>query len=98
MTAHTDSPAPAAPQELVEQALAASTADDCLVVVRDRTSANLRWANNTLTTNGVMSGVDVTVVSFARSGAGSAAASAAVAGRIPSLVIRDTVTIRSALT
>ena len=28
------------------------------------TSANLRWANNTLTTNGVMTGVDVTVISF----------------------------------
>ena len=29
-------------------------------------SANLRWANNTLTTNGVMHGVTVTVVSFVR--------------------------------
>lgn len=56
----------ATPQDLVEQALAATTADDCVVVVRDRTSANLRWAGNTLTTNGVMRGVDVTVVSFVR--------------------------------
>ena len=39
----------ARPQELVEHALAASTADDCIVIVRDATSANLRWANNTLT-------------------------------------------------
>ena len=42
------------PQQLVEHALASSTADDCIVIVRDATSANLRWANNTLTTNGVM--------------------------------------------
>ena len=53
-------------QELVEHALAASTADDCVVIAHDATSANLRWANNTLTTNGVMRGVDVTVVAFAR--------------------------------
>lgn len=51
-------------QTFVEHGLAASAADDCIVIVRDRTSANLRWANNTLTTNGVMSAVDVTAVSF----------------------------------
>ena len=38
------------PQALVEHALAASTADDCIAIVREETSANLRWANNTLTT------------------------------------------------
>ena len=43
--------------------------DDCVVIVRDATSANLRWANNTLTTNGVMHGVSVTVISFVRTGA-----------------------------
>jgi predicted Zn-dependent protease len=63
------------PQELVEHALAASTADDCVVIARDTTSANLRWANNTLTTNGQMSSRKVTVVSFASSGDGVAAAS-----------------------
>ena len=54
------------PQSLVEQGLAASVADDCVVIVRDTTSANLRWANNTLTTNGVAHGVQVSVVSFVR--------------------------------
>lgn len=63
------------PQELVEHALAASTADDCVVIVRDTTSANLRWANNTLTTNGQMSGRSATVVSFVAAGDGIAAAS-----------------------
>ncbi len=58
------------PQSLVEHAVAASMADDCVVIVRDSTSANLRWANNTLTTNGVMHGVDVSVVSFVRQSGG----------------------------
>ena len=63
------------PQSLVEHALAASMSDDCIVIVRDSTSANLRWANNTLTTNGVMHGLDVTVISFVRSADGVATGS-----------------------
>ncbi|MDN4161954.1 metallopeptidase TldD-related protein [Nocardioides abyssi] len=63
------------PQSLVEHALATTIADDCVVIVRDRTSANLRWAGNTLTTNGVMHGVDVTVVSFIRRPEGTATGS-----------------------
>jgi predicted Zn-dependent protease len=66
---------PMTPQSFVEHAVTTTVADDCFVVVRDRTSANLRWANNTLTTNGVMRGVDVTVVSFVRSGEGVATGS-----------------------
>ena len=63
------------PQHLVEDALAASTSDDCLVVLDASTSANLRWANNTLTTNGVMARSDVTVVSFVERDGGVASAS-----------------------
>ena len=62
-------------QQLVEHALATSTADDCIAIVRDSTSANLRWANNTLTTNGVMTEVAVTIVSFASVGGGTATGS-----------------------
>ena len=51
----------ASPQELVEHALKTTTSDQCVVIVHDSTSANLRWANNTLTTNGVMHDVSVTV-------------------------------------
>jgi predicted Zn-dependent protease len=51
------------PQELVERALAASTTDGCVVIATDNASTNLRWANNTLTTNGVTQTVGVTVVS-----------------------------------
>ena len=58
------------PQSLVEHALAATMADDCVVIVRDSTSANLRWANNTLTTNGVMHAVLVSVVSFVKQSGG----------------------------
>ncbi len=54
------------PQSLVEHALATTMSDECVAIVRDTTSANLRWANNTLTTNGVMHGVSVTVISFVR--------------------------------
>jgi predicted Zn-dependent protease len=62
-------------QQLVEHALATSTADDCIAIVRDVTSANLRWANNTLTTNGVMTEVSVTVVSFVAVDGGTATGS-----------------------
>ena len=42
------------PQQLVEAALAASTADGQVTYVTDSSEANLRWASNSLTTNGAM--------------------------------------------
>jgi predicted Zn-dependent protease len=63
------------PQSLVEHAVSTSTADDCLAILSDTTSANLRWANNTLTTNGVMHGITMTVVSFVRGSGGTATGS-----------------------
>jgi predicted Zn-dependent protease len=74
------------PQSLVEHALATSTADDCVAIVRDATHANLRWANNTLTTNGVMHGVDVTVISVVRRGAGASSGSASGSATTPEQV------------
>jgi predicted Zn-dependent protease len=65
----------ATPQDLVEHALAASTSDHCIAIVHDSTSANLRWANNTLTTNGVMHSMTVTVVALHGTGGGTAAGS-----------------------
>jgi predicted Zn-dependent protease len=62
-------------QDLVEHALAASTADDCVVIAHHSTSANLRWANNTLTTNGAMRRIEVAVVSFVRQAGGPASGS-----------------------
>jgi len=65
----------ASPQELVGHALATSTSDHCVAIVHDSTSANLRWANNTLTTNGVMHSITVTVVAMHGTGSGTAAGS-----------------------
>ena len=65
----------ASPQDLVEHALRTSSSDQCVVIVHDSTSANLRWANNTLTTNGVMHDVSVTVIAFHGTGEGTAAGS-----------------------
>jgi predicted Zn-dependent protease len=62
------------PQELVEHALDATTADGCVVLVDASSSANLRWANNTLTTNGMMTASHVTVISTVDGGQGAAAA------------------------
>ncbi len=77
-------------QQLVEHALATTTADDCIVIVEDSTSANLRWANNTLTTNGVMTAISVTAVSFAAVeggiATGSVSGSAATPEQVTSLV------------
>jgi predicted Zn-dependent protease len=53
---------PMVPQELVERALAASSTDGCMVIANSSATTNLRWANNTLTTNGVTETVDITVV------------------------------------
>jgi len=51
-------------QQLVERALALSTADGCLVLGEERTEANLRWAGNSLTTNGQMHAIKLTVISI----------------------------------
>jgi predicted Zn-dependent protease len=66
------------PQELVEHALATTTSDGCVAILSTTTSANLRWANNTLTTNGVMHHATVTVV--ATKGSASKAAAGVVTG------------------
>lgn len=58
-------------QEIVERALAMSRAQGCAVVVKDRTEANLRWANNSLTTNGAMRSRTVAVVSMVDGAVGS---------------------------
>ncbi|MGH3496473.1 MAG: metallopeptidase TldD-related protein [Nocardioidaceae bacterium] len=63
------------PQQLVEQGLEASKADGTVIVVTPSTSANLRWANNTLTTNGVMHDCQVSVIATVDGGQGAAAGS-----------------------
>lgn len=52
------------PQELVERALAGSRADRTVVIADEATTANLRWAGNTLTTNGVSRSRALTVIAL----------------------------------
>ena len=49
--------------DVVEQVLALSRADGCIALVQESSSANLRWAGNSLTTNGAMRARSVSVVS-----------------------------------
>ncbi len=58
------------PQETVERALALSQADDCVVIVDEGSTANLRFAGNTLTTNGVARSSQLTVISIVGQSAG----------------------------
>ncbi|MGW2211419.1 metallopeptidase TldD-related protein [Streptomyces sp. NPDC001781] len=50
------------PYEIVERALELSRADGCVVIADEESSANLRWAGNALTTNGVTRGRTLTVI------------------------------------
>jgi predicted Zn-dependent protease len=54
------------PQDAVERALQAATCDDCVVIAEETSEANLRWAGNTLTTNGVSASRRLTVIAIVR--------------------------------
>lgn len=60
------------PHEIVERALELSTADGCVVIADEHSSANLRWAGNTLTTNGVTRGSTLTVIATVDGAQGTA--------------------------
>ncbi|MGA9872812.1 MAG: metallopeptidase TldD-related protein [Rhodococcus sp. (in: high G+C Gram-positive bacteria)] len=60
---------------LVERALAAATVEQTFVIVTDSSEASLRWAGNSMTTNGVAARRRWTVVSIAGNSAGAAVAS-----------------------
>jgi predicted Zn-dependent protease len=61
------------PQETVERALKAARCDDCIVIADESSAANLRWAGNTLTTNGVSRSRQLTVIAISRTGTGARA-------------------------
>ncbi|WP_416982998.1 metallopeptidase TldD-related protein [Streptomyces sp. T028] len=50
------------PHEVVERALGLSRADGCVVIADEQSTANLRWAGNALTTNGVTRSRTLTVI------------------------------------
>ncbi|GAA4919793.1 metallopeptidase TldD-related protein [Streptomonospora salina] len=58
------------PQAVVERVLGLARADGCMVLVEDGASANLRWAGNSLTTNGSTQSRTVTVIALCRSDRG----------------------------
>ncbi|MCZ7413554.1 MULTISPECIES: metallopeptidase TldD-related protein [unclassified Streptomyces] len=74
---------PTAPHELVERALELSRADGCVVIADEESSANLRWAGNALTTNGVTRGRSVTVIATVDGGQGPASGVVSRAGVTP---------------
>lgn len=53
------------PQEMVERALELSASDGCIVLADEGSTANLRFAGNTLTTNGVARSARLTVIAIA---------------------------------
>ncbi|MFG3660625.1 metallopeptidase TldD-related protein [Streptomyces sp. NPDC047706] len=62
------------PHEIVERALELSRADGCVVIADEHSTANLRWAGNALTTNGVTRGRTLTVVATVDGKEGTASA------------------------
>lgn len=61
---HDGGPDGVRPQDFVERALELSTTDGCIVLADESSEANLRWARNTLTTNGVVRGRQLTVIAL----------------------------------
>ena len=82
------SPGLPAASDVVDEALAVSRAAGCVVLVDEVSDANVRFANNQTTTNGVRRDRRVTVVSFVedRSGVRSGVASASGPVEIAALV------------
>jgi predicted Zn-dependent protease len=78
------------PQETVEAALALSRADGCIVIADETSDANLRFADNTVTTNGVTRSRQLTVIATVGGAGGvsvgSVSRSGVTADRIEDLV------------
>jgi predicted Zn-dependent protease len=68
------------PQHVVERALGAARCDDCIVIAEETSSANLRWAGNTLTTNGIGRSRRLTVIAISRRGEKASAGAVSRAG------------------
>ena len=77
-------------QRVLDEVLAAATVDETIVLVTDSSDASLRWANDTMTTNGVSTARSTTVISIVRRGdrahVGSVQTSEVDPDAIPALV------------
>jgi predicted Zn-dependent protease len=65
---------------VVEQALEASRSSDCIVIVEESSEAELRFANNTVTTNGTRRDRTVSVVVFRETDGGTVVGTASSSG------------------
>jgi predicted Zn-dependent protease len=74
------------PQELVERALDLSKADSCVVIGDSVSNVNLRWANNTLTTNGLTHRNQLTVIAVNGGAAGVVSRSGVTVDALEALV------------
>ena len=74
---------------IVERALALSQADDCVVIGSETSTANVRWANNTSTTNGLTTGTRLHVVSVIDNRVGSVAVTNPTDENLASIVRRS---------
>ena len=87
-------------QKVIDDALAAATVDETIVLVADRAQASLRWAGNSMTTNGVSTGRKTTVISIVRQGGnahvGSVQTSEVDPAAVPTVVAASEQAARSA--
>jgi predicted Zn-dependent protease len=81
--------------EIVEFALGRCSVDAMTVICRDHSSTNLRWASNTLTTNGVMRSRDLAVIAITGTSAGVASASVADDADVQAIIDRAEAASRS---
>jgi predicted Zn-dependent protease len=52
------------PTEIIDQVLNLSKADDCIVILEEATSVNVRFANNSTTTNGMVSSQELIIIAI----------------------------------
>jgi predicted Zn-dependent protease len=71
------------PQEMVERALASAQVGGCIAIAEEISDANLRWAGNTLTTNGISRSRRLTVIAIEHRADGMAT------GAVSRTVVRD---------
>jgi predicted Zn-dependent protease len=70
----------ASAEEIIERGLQAAKGDRCIVLVEEASSAEVRFANNTTTTNGLRRDRQVSVVRFVAHGDGLAVGTASASG------------------
>jgi predicted Zn-dependent protease len=72
--------------DAIDRLLALSAADECIVVVKRQSALNVRWANNTVTTNGAIDEVSLSVISVVGHRAASVTRTHFPAERLESIV------------